>query len=362
MNLYVFTTFKCNLHCPFCSLWKLDRQNIGKDMTPKELRKYLPPANKVSYKVNNLVILGGEPFIRTDLVDVTKAFIEKYNTGTLKHPSLPIWFITNGQMPNVVEKVLKKLKGYYRPSFLHACVSVDGNKKMHDKFRGKGAFDRAMDTIERLLKMRLWINISFTISPKNYCYIYDVYQLSKDMSDKYKKKESENPASFRIQLAHGLDYQPFTRYQLRVVEEQLKRVREEEEIRMLERLKSYEDIPLFDRLTNSFQCGFPEIYDTTAHDWYLENMMKVYRTEKRSIPCYAGMKFMILDPYGNLYPCFESYWNKKNKKIKYGNPDLCVGNIRTNTVEELEKRRMELLIKIKPWKCNRCWNECDVVW
>ena len=57
-------TFRCNAKCKFCFNWKELNQNKEKELSLEEI-------NKISYsmpKFDWLLLSGGEPTLRTDLV------------------------------------------------------------------------------------------------------------------------------------------------------------------------------------------------------------------------------------------------------------------------------------------------------
>ena len=90
-----------------------------------------------------LVLTGGEPFLRSDFVDVVRIFQEE---------NRPFWtnISTNGLLPDrivdAVSKMLPTLQGE-----LSVQVSVDGLRETHDRIRGaSGSFDKAVTTIRRL--------------------------------------------------------------------------------------------------------------------------------------------------------------------------------------------------------------------
>jgi len=313
MILHYFVTYRCNLRCNFCELWKLGQWKLGQlkeELTVGELEEHLP----IFRELESVVFLGGEPFLKRELVSIVRAFVKKYGSG------LGVCFITNGQFPDLIKKTLEEIRSFH--SYLSCSVSIDGTKEIHDKIRGReGAFDKAVETLKMLGEMDIWKDLSFTISPLNYYQTYEIFELSKKLG-----------CSFSTRLAHDLDHQTFTRNQLEIIDGQLNRIAEEKEELALE----------------------PESF---IHAYYLRSIVEVYRTGKRKVPCLAGMNFLILDPYGDMYPCFNSYWCKEG----YGNPEMRIGNIKENSFEEIEKRRVEVVKdRLKPWKCNRCWNECDV--
>lgn len=303
MRLHFPITYKCNLTCSFCSLWKLK----GQELTVDDLQKRLP-----AFRMSHITFGGGEPFLRKDLVELVKTVVRRTNSPSIS-------FFTNGQLTKRITKYLREISIFF-PRKIFVYLSIDGPKEYHDKIRGgKGIYDRTIATVEKL-KEDYPIGISYTICPENFEWVYETFKLAQSYG-----------ASFSTRIAHPLAYQKFTSHQLEIIDKQVQQISQE----------SINEASLFS-LYNSF---------------FLENIVKVYRSGKRAVPCMAGIRFMVLDPYGAIYPCFPSMWGKEG----YGNSDYSYGNIKDVSIGEIRKRRKEVLRRLKPALCNKCWNGCDVL-
>lgn len=159
-ELIFFVTSHCNLRCRHCFNW----QNLqrGRDLDLQEieaLARSLPT-------LKNLMLSGGEPFLRKDLAEICRLFVRHGRIGTIDIP-------TSGTL---VEQTLGTVEEILRiePAFnLLIGISLDGLEEFHDRNRGApGAFAKAVDCCRRLLKLkrsspRLKINVLTTLTEDN---------------------------------------------------------------------------------------------------------------------------------------------------------------------------------------------------
>ncbi len=81
-------------------------------------------------------LIGGEVFMRPDWREITEAFTSR---------NIAVCIITNGyRMDDKTVSSLKRLK------VESVAVSIDGPEDVHDAFRQKGSFKRALDTLKTL--------------------------------------------------------------------------------------------------------------------------------------------------------------------------------------------------------------------
>jgi MoaA/NifB/PqqE/SkfB family radical SAM enzyme len=130
-------------------------------------------------KIFWLTITGGEPFLHRDLVEIVKIAYEKSKVNVLT-------ITTNGSMPDIIEKDVKEILKSCKNLTIIVNVSIDGDKRLHDKIRGvKGSFDKAAETIEKLKKInnrRLIVGINSVISIFNVGKLYDLLNVIRKLS------------------------------------------------------------------------------------------------------------------------------------------------------------------------------------
>lgn len=310
MDLLYFVTYKCNLQCQFCETWKISSER--KELTPQDLTEYLYP-----YQIDRILFSGGEPFLRQDLVEIIRTMVYRYSPKA-------ICILSNGQLTDVIFEKIKEIKPLLSEVYL--CASLDGLGETHDKIRGKkGTFQNVINTLEKIPECG---GISFTITLDNYNEILKVYEFTKELN-----------INFSARIAHALKSQHFSMEQLGRIDEQLHKIADDIDKKALVGL---------------FQHGIKYADYFFRLAWFLRSLVEVYKTQKRLTPCMAGINMLALDPYGDIYTCCDYAW----KDGKYGNEDYRIGNIIDDVYEKSELKRKEIVEKVQPTRCQRCWTEC----
>lgn len=171
----IAVTYRCNAKCSMCNIW---RQTEHTEIPPCEYSK-LPESLRV---VN---ITGGEPFLRSDLVEVVERLSERL-------PSARLVFSTNGLLTGRVLSTMEEIREIH--SNVGIGVSIDGGSKVHDNIRGvDGIYEAAIDTIMELKRHGFKdLRIGMTIVPENIGQILFVFETSKRLG-----------VEFTITVAHN---------------------------------------------------------------------------------------------------------------------------------------------------------------
>ncbi|MFX1516996.1 MAG: radical SAM protein [Promethearchaeota archaeon] len=131
--LYVLwdITYACNLSCKHCLV---DAGN--QKSNPMSLRGVFNIVDQlVNMKVLYINFLGGEPFLRQDMLEILN-YVSRYPIG--------MSVTTNGILVN--DNLIKQLENI---NLFDVQVSLDGLEKTHDKFRNmEGAFQKATNSIK----------------------------------------------------------------------------------------------------------------------------------------------------------------------------------------------------------------------
>lgn len=154
-------TKTCNLKCIHCYAGS-DSQKYDGELTTKEAQKFIDDLKEFNVPV--LLISGGEPFMREDIL---------YLADYAARKGIRTTFSTNGTL--ITRKTAKKLKeigvGY-------VGISLDGLGENNDKFRGqKGAFELALRGIENCLAEGQRVGLRFTINRHNYQELSGIFDL-----------------------------------------------------------------------------------------------------------------------------------------------------------------------------------------
>lgn len=258
-------------------------------------------------------VSGGESTLREDLPELFE-FLFTMNSG--------IGLVSNGFNP---EKL--KMVGSFTPeqkTRFWLGLSIDGLEETHDKIRCKGSFKNVMQSIKLLKTTRALnraINLNICIQPLNYKELLDVYQLSLDLG-----------CNFFANLAVPFENFNWTPEMLDEIEKGIHKI------------------------TSEIKGNLP---DRRVGKYIIENMMPHMRTGKRPIPCCAGEEWIILDPFGDIYPCHKASWDVKGD---YGNQEYCFGNIKKDGTIigiYMSERAYRVREKLDVANCNFCWG-CDV--
>ena len=142
-------TKNCNLRCKYCF------NEAGQNYSDMALERWVELLEKL-YKTGLRVIKvsGGEPFTHKDIMTfldyVTDKFIVSVNT--------------NGTFIN--EKIAYELA---QMRFQAIQISLDiTTKELHDTFRGKGSWSKAINAIELLHRFKIPLRISTTVTAQNF--------------------------------------------------------------------------------------------------------------------------------------------------------------------------------------------------
>lgn len=125
-------TYKCNLRCKYC--YNASSQAMEDELSEKELLYIADQIGEMD--VFSICLTGGEPTCKDCYLDLAK---ELKKTGVTPNT------ITNGR--NVSEEMIKEMADIFNV----VQVSIDGSSpKTHDFLRGKGSFEKVVETAKLL--------------------------------------------------------------------------------------------------------------------------------------------------------------------------------------------------------------------
>jgi len=142
-------THRCNLRCKGCYAME-HRGETETELEMDRVEKILSEASDMGIRL--VMIAGGEPLVRKDLLEVT----ERY-PGTV----FPVF--TNGLL--LEEGTLKTLK---KQKHVIPVLSLEGQGHHTDDRRGRGVYDALRVKMERLKRNRTFFGISLTVTRANY--------------------------------------------------------------------------------------------------------------------------------------------------------------------------------------------------
>ncbi len=304
-------TYRCNAKCKTCNIWKTSCEELS-------LREIQILAKKNRF-IAWLRLTGGEPFLRSDYVEIVKAF---------KHVAL-LSTPTNALLPEIVEKNVRDVLHFFKGRYV-ITVSLDGPKDIHDEIRGvESAWEKAIETYIRLKRFernrKFKVFFGYTISPFNVGLFKETIESVKD------EIPFITPDDFHInifQISEIYYHTHLSDFNFDLNEFRRKASREIKEIMRIRRKKSA--ISLIENL-------------------YLKLSLKYLETGKVPIRCNIYNLSCFLAPNGDVYPC--TIFNEKLGNIKNACYDLMKILSSKKSKETREKIRKNL--------CPQCWTPCE---
>ena len=165
-EIFLNITDNCNLKCKFCIV--AQRIEDKKYMTLDDYKRMLDEAAEINPKMD-IIITGGEALTSPLTVPVAK-YVHKIglNCNTL---------MTNGTLIN--ESNVDELVSLFNKF----SVSLDGScAEVHDYYRGKGNYDKAVRGIDLLISRGADVAIAMVVTKKN---MHDVAKATEKWGDRF---------------------------------------------------------------------------------------------------------------------------------------------------------------------------------
>ena len=144
VELTYFVTEKCNMNCPHCFNQLKNTGTTGNELSVQEIDRF----SKTLGPMMRLLLSGGEPFLREDLVDLCKTFIR--NTDLL-HLTIP----TNASLPDKIYADTENIASSAPHTFIEIKISVDQIGAERDAFtRYPGGIEKMVETVQQLKRLQ----------------------------------------------------------------------------------------------------------------------------------------------------------------------------------------------------------------
>jgi len=315
--LILYVTNKCDLSCPFC-FNQDNRQTQMAEMTVSEMQVLAGSCRHLF----ELLLSGGEPFLRQDLTDILMTFIRESQPGVIAIP-------THGGHTALIEDCMKKILPKTRQTRLHINLSIDDIGSKHDELRGKtGLFLQLKETARILhgLKQKhpnLWIGVNTVVGAHNDDHIKDIIHCV---------KTEIRPDIHDIGLERDM-----------VISNTPETI-----LRQYQRLEAFR--------TQFY--GSPSGPEAVLHKAVMTHFLDSVQNGKPVINCLGGRNLVTITANGDVYPC-EPFWLEPDHFNAF--PETCLGNLRdfSGRLDSLLKSRqaVEIIRKIKKGHCSCFW-EC----
>jgi MoaA/NifB/PqqE/SkfB family radical SAM enzyme len=140
--LIFFVTGRCNAKCQHCFYWR----NLGPTHAGPSLEDVTKLASSMP-PFRTLLLSGGEPSLRRDLVQVVDAF---RRSNHVQNVSIP----TNGLLPGRIADMAGAIAALDSGLYVTINLSIDGFEETHDRIRGvQGNFQSSLLTINKLREL-----------------------------------------------------------------------------------------------------------------------------------------------------------------------------------------------------------------
>lgn len=152
-------TLACCFSCKYCgSSGGVPREN---ELTTEECLQVSEALSKMGCE--RVSLIGGEVFMRKDWDQITESLI-KHGISTS--------IITNGYC--LSKETIRRIKELQLES---VAISLDGPACIHDKYRNKGSFDRAIQTLLNLSGNWIPVSVITTLNSENIDYLEELYRI-----------------------------------------------------------------------------------------------------------------------------------------------------------------------------------------
>jgi len=245
---YLHLTYECNLNCKYCYNSNIRDASQSDNLSISEWKSILDDLR--SNNVHNIIVTGGEPFIRKDIIELLAEWRGDEDS---------IEVITNGTL--ITYSDIELIKN----AFNAVTISLDSDKNdACNEIRGKGVYSRVIETIELLKDNNISWKVNSTLTELNI------------------SKFPEIEKGF-IELG-AVNVSPIV---------------------------LNPNISCMDLMPSLFQI---EHYYDTKYDKVREEIKNSGLMESPGIwySCGAGIREFAIDPHGDLFPCrllLDDEWN-----------------------------------------------------
>lgn len=146
--MIISVTNRCNLHCVGCYAQASHRPE-AEEMCPDRLEEILTEAQSLGVSV--VLLAGGEPLMRQEILDVAASF-----------PKLAFPVFTNGLLLDE-----NHARFFSRHRHIVPIISLEGHANATDNRRGKGVFAHVAEKIRLLKRFGILFGGSFTVTSQN---------------------------------------------------------------------------------------------------------------------------------------------------------------------------------------------------
>ncbi len=262
-------TSRCNSRCKTCFYHqKLNRSNVH-ELSLHELDK----VSRGFRPLMELILTGGEPFMRDDLSDVCEVF---YNNARVRAVSIS----TNAFFSDRVVKQVRRIMSRCPHMILSVELSLDDIGERHDAVRGlPGSFVRLLETHAELIRIRdqypnLRVKANTTVCACN---------------------------QERLDEIVG-----FVKSELKVNDHSISPIGGDPREHSMKEISWARYLRMAGGMVNRARARAPTLLEKlffALREKVLEDMSRVVSGKRLSSPCVAARRILFMDEQGDVYPC-----------------------------------------------------------
>ncbi len=304
---------RCNLKCKYCFGSYSDRK--VRDYTTEELKSIIDYLAKSGTRYLN--IHGGETLLREDIGTIV---------DYIKKKGIYCCLITNGTLLRQRINDIRNVD--------NLTISLDGRRENHDRNRGEGTFDKAMEAIRLAIKEKIPLRVSATITRYTMNDVGYLANLAKEMG---------------FTLYFSILFKPLLPAikEFEMTHEEITRTLQE----IIEQKKR--GLPVF---TSMRALEYARDWPVNHNLYHFLDRCDAHLLPKgfKPIPCYYGDTKYTIEADGNVYPCFLLVGSAKFKPLNWREVGLekAIENVRLSktciTCPALTQNDHNLLLGLDP--------------
>ena len=301
-------TYKCNLRCKTCSIWKKEKKS---ELSIEQIEKFFKKSNRFSW----LDLTGGEIFLREDLEEVAKIILKHCRSLCIFH------FPTNGQLTDKIVGFIEKIRQYRTNIAVVVTVSMDGPEEVNNEIRGcKEAWGRSLRTFIELRERGFrFAYLGYTLSDYNFNRLEEMFASVKGHYRHIRRSD------IHINIAHT------SKHYLNNAD------------------MNFDLQGLFNEEIKNYVRKRGNAIKSFLERRYFELLPSYISLKRMPLRCQALSSSCFIDPYGDIYPC--TIHDRKITNISDIDYDLS----KLWAQDNVAGLRGEILDK----KCKGCWTPCE---
>lgn len=296
----------CPGRCRNCNVWQRKKEEVTKGEIDLVMFERVLQSDALK-NVSHFDLTAGESQLSPKYVDVVK-LIARYKPDVVVHTNISGWY------PQKHFEVTKECIQYIKPSIFKIDISLDGRPENYKNIRMvKDGFYKATETVNLLKQLNIPLRFVMVTYRETYKDIEWLVDFAKEM-----------------EIGYYIGYPRISTFYFKNIDREFNFTKEE--------------IAEIENLLN--KVGW-------LTERRLANWLWAKSAYEKNVPffeCYMGRMSIVIDPYGNVYPCNELL------------PELFMGNLKkfNGDLDMLvsSEKALKVLGYIKEKKCQPCEMLC----